>query len=76
MFTTVWQSKTFLALLQQHLGRGLGLVVRAAAGCHAGAPGSILGRDHSFIHSIHLDAHPKRREHSWDGYMRYTKVLI
>jgi hypothetical protein len=26
--------------------------------------------------SINLDVHPKRREHSWDGYVRYTKVFI
>jgi hypothetical protein len=26
--------------------------------------------------SIHLDVNPQRREHSWDGYVRYTKVFI
>jgi hypothetical protein len=26
--------------------------------------------------SIHLDVYPQRREHSWDGYACYTKVLI
>jgi hypothetical protein len=26
--------------------------------------------------SIHLDVYPQRREHSWDGYVRYIKVLI
>jgi hypothetical protein len=53
------------------LGWGFGLVVRAA-GWHAGDPGSILGRDglHTFGRI------PQRCEHSWDGYVRYTKFLI
>jgi hypothetical protein len=26
--------------------------------------------------SIHLDVYPQRREHSWDGYVRYIKIII
>jgi hypothetical protein len=26
--------------------------------------------------SIHLDVYPQDREHSWDGYVCYIKVLI
>jgi hypothetical protein len=26
--------------------------------------------------SLHLDVYHQRREHSWDGYMRYIKFII
>jgi hypothetical protein len=26
--------------------------------------------------SIHLDVYPQRRQHSWDGYVRYIKKVI
>jgi hypothetical protein len=50
----------------------MGLLVRAA-GWHTGDLGLILGRDSL---SIHLDVYPQCSEHSWDGYVHYTKVLI
>jgi hypothetical protein len=47
-------------------GRGFGLLARRRPGFESSAGTA----------SIHLDVYPQRREHSWDGYVRYIKVII
>jgi hypothetical protein len=44
------------------------------AGWHVGDPVSIIGR--GGLYTFECIIYSQRREHSWDGYVRYTKVLI